>query len=68
MLRSARKIALDRNTSVNQIIRDYLSSLVNDSFSSRAALERFDELVRNSTAEVGPITWTREDLHDRSQG
>ena len=31
LLRSARKVALDRDTSVNQLVRTYLSALVHES-------------------------------------
>jgi hypothetical protein len=67
ILRSARKLALDRKTSVNQMVREYLTGLVSESSRTQAALARFDELVKNSKAEVGEITWTRDDLYDRKQ-
>jgi hypothetical protein len=67
VLRAARKLALDRNTSVNQMVREYLAGLISETARWQAAAERFRELSKNSKAEVGPITWTRDDLHDRKQ-
>jgi hypothetical protein len=65
LLRAARKIALDRNTSVNQLVRDFLEQLVSEQDRRKEASRRIEEFWRKSRAEVGPITWTREDLHDR---
>jgi Asp-tRNA(Asn)/Glu-tRNA(Gln) amidotransferase B subunit len=67
VLRAARKLALDRNTSVNQMIREYLAGLVSETTRGQAAAKRLRELIKESQAVVGPITWTRDDLHDRSK-
>jgi hypothetical protein len=67
ILRAAHKIAQERNTSVDELIREYLRGLAGDAARNQAALARFNELVANSKAEVGPITWTRDDLYDRKQ-
>ncbi|HEX3879016.1 MAG TPA: DUF6364 family protein [Bryobacteraceae bacterium] len=64
ILRAARKIALDRNTSVNQMVRDYLAELAQASDHAQMA-ERFRQMVRTSPAKVGAITWSREDIHNR---
>jgi uncharacterized protein DUF6364 len=65
LLRAARKIALDRNTSVNQMVREYLEATVRDSGRRSAAVARLEELFRTTHAEVGPITWTRDEIHER---
>jgi hypothetical protein len=65
VLRQARKIALDRNTSVNEIVRDHLTELVKASIDPQERLRRLDELLANRKFELGPITWTRDDLHER---
>ena len=67
LLRSARKVALDRNTSVNQLVREFLEQLVNEKDDRKLAAERLKEMFRNSRVEVGPITWTRDDLHERER-
>jgi hypothetical protein len=63
LLRAARKVALDRNTSVNQMVREYLAETVRNSGKQRAA--KLEELFRTTRAVVGPITWTRDELHER---
>jgi hypothetical protein len=65
LLRSARKVALDRNTSVNQMVREFLADLVQQAGERHAALARVEELFAARPIEVGKRTWTRDDLHDR---
>jgi hypothetical protein len=65
LLRAARKVALDRNTSVNQLVRDFLAGLVRETGRQQAAMAQLDEMFRTSRVRVGRRTWTREDLHER---
>ncbi len=65
LLRRARKVAIDRNTSVNQLVRDYLTELVGERQRREAAVERMDELFREGKGRLGPVTWTRDDLYER---
>jgi hypothetical protein len=66
LLRSARKVALDRDTSVNQLVRDFLVALVEQAGQRRAALASLDEVFQSTAVDVGPRAWTRDQLHDRS--
>ena len=65
LLRDARKLAIDRNTSVNQLVRDFLVRLVREKDQQRAALADLDEIFRTLRIQVGRHSWTREDLHER---
>jgi phosphopantothenate synthetase len=65
LLRAARKMALDRNTSVNQLVRDYLNQLVSETDKRKAAVERLEDIFQKHSVKIGPITWTREELHER---
>ncbi len=65
LLRAARKVALDRNTSVNQLVRDFLAQLVRESGRQQAAAKRMDEIFKRHRIRIGRRTWTREDLHER---
>ena len=67
VLRAARKVALDRNTSVNQLIREFLDQLISEQDRRAEARRKLDEFWRTAHAEVGPITWTRGDLHERGR-
>lgn len=65
LLRAARKVAIDRNTSVNQLVRDFLARLVRESGQRQSALARVEEIFRTTQIQVGRRTWKREDLHER---
>ena len=64
-LREARRIAAQRSTSLNALIRDFLEKLTRRESQSGAARRRIAELCRESSAEVGERTWTRDALHER---
>jgi hypothetical protein len=65
LLRAARKVALERSTSVNQLVREFLASLVRETDRQQTALARLDEILRTTRIQVGRRTWKREDLHER---
>ena len=65
VLREARRIAAERSTSLNAMIREYLEQITERESKSRQARRRIVELCRDSTAEVGNATWSRDDLHER---
>ncbi len=65
LLKAARKAALDRNTSVNQLVREYLEGLVQQSDRRKAALAEIEEIFRTNRKRNSPITWTRDDLYER---
>jgi len=69
LVRQARKLAAERDTTLTALIRSYLESLAADDAAfgrrrrDRQALERsFKELE----FPVGQPTWKRADLYDRS--
>ncbi len=69
LVKRVRKIAVDRDTTLTGLVRDYLENLATEDAASgrkrreREALERSFERFR---LKVGKRTWTREDLHARS--
>ncbi|HVF61009.1 MAG TPA: hypothetical protein VNJ70_14475 [Thermoanaerobaculia bacterium] len=65
VLEAARRLALERGTTVNQLVRDHLAHLVTREDRRRAAAERLKRAMQEEPTEVGPRTWTREDLHAR---
>lgn len=64
LLLAARKIALEQKTSVNQLVRNYLINLVEEH--KQQSIKRLKELMNSGVVEVGEITWTRDELYDRS--
>jgi hypothetical protein len=65
LLLAARKLALDRRTSVNQLVREYLTSLVGQTDRQRLAKERLMKMMETGLYDSVDITWSRDDLYDR---
>jgi len=65
LLREARRIAADRSTTLNAMIREFLEDLARRESRAMKARHRIIELCRETRAEVGPRTWTRDELHER---
>jgi hypothetical protein len=66
LLKAARKIAAEQDTTVNQMVREYLEQLVGDR--RRIAREKLLEFMNNSTAAFDTSKWKREDLYERGSG
>ena len=66
LLKKARKIAVDKDTTVTGLIRTYLTHLVEQEEKSKHEIIReLSDLLNHSRAEMGEKTWTREELHER---
>lgn len=65
LLRSARKVALDRDTSVNQLVRAYLSALVHEFGRQSESIRNIEEIFRTTRVIAGKKNWTRDELHER---
>ena len=65
LLREARRIAADRSTTLNAMIREFLEEMARCESRAVRARERIVELCRDTRAEVGTNTWSRDELHER---
>jgi len=65
LIRDARRIAADRSTTLNAMIREFLQELAERESQTAQARRRIVEMCRSSHAEIGPKTWMRDDLHER---
>ena len=67
LLREAKKIAIDRDTSLSKLLADLLTDLVEKSDEYEAAKHRQLELTKrgHDLGLNGQTTWTRDELHDR---
>jgi predicted transcriptional regulator len=66
LLKKAKKIAIDRETSFNGLIRSYIEDLVKkEEFRRQLLIDELDQLFENSPAAVGRVSWSREELHER---
>lgn len=62
---AATKVALERRTNVNQMVREYLEALVEEAGRKRVARARLKETMANGLVSRGERNWSREDLHER---
>ena len=67
VVREARKIAVERDTTLTKLVRAYLERLVADSAQDekRRAIEQLEESFKKFQVHVGKRTWTRAELHER---
>lgn len=65
LLLAARRIALDQRTSVNQLVREFLASLVEEPGRKRLARARLKMAFERGVVEVGNKDWSRDELYDR---
>ena len=65
VLAAVRRLAAERNSTVNALVREYLTGLAAHEDRAKLARARLRELSAQSQARLGEKTWTREELHDR---
>ncbi len=65
ILHQARKLARDQNTTVNQLVRRFLSQLIAKADKKRLARQRLRRMMSEKPLVVGEKTWTREELYER---
>ena len=65
LLKAARRVALDRNSSVSNMVREFLEQTVKEASQRQAALEDLEDMFRTERIVLGPRTWTRDELHER---
>lgn len=64
-LREARRIAAQRSTSLNAMIRDFLTELTERESQAAQAKVRIRQLCNQTRAQVGARDWNRQDTHER---
>ena len=65
VLAAVRRHAAERNSTVNALVREYLTNLAQHHDRARRARARLRQLSKQSQGRLGKKAWTREDLHDR---
>lgn len=65
VIRAVRPYAAERNSTVEALVREFLTELADRKDGTRKARRRIVELSERSTARIGSRAWTREDLHER---
>ncbi|MFN7932399.1 MAG: hypothetical protein U0R19_03680 [Bryobacteraceae bacterium] len=65
VLAAARRYAVEHDSTVNALVRDYLTRLAAQSENARTARRRILQLSNKSPARIGDARWTRLELHER---
>lgn len=65
VLAEVRRYAATRNKTVNGLVREHLEQIARNENRAREAMRELREMSDRSAAEVGPVTWKRDDLYER---
>jgi len=66
LLKRARKIAVERDSTLSDMYRSFLDELVRQEEVRRSFIaQELDALFGQSQASSGGRTWTRDELHER---
>ncbi len=65
VIRTVRRYAAEHGSTVNALVREFLTELANREDRARKARQRIRQLSEQSTARVDSHSWTREELHER---
>ena len=66
IVKKVRRIALEKDTTLTAMVRDYLTSVANsDAVDRKEQIARLEESYARLSRDMGPRTWTREELYDR---
>ena len=65
VLAAVRLHAAERNSTVNALVREYLTNLAAHEDRAKRARARLRQLSSQSQGRLGKKTWSRDQLHDR---
>ena len=66
LLKDARAVAFERETTLTELIREYLGGLVKGlAVKRRIEAEQMIRMFNRNSRHFGGITWKREDLYER---
>ena len=68
LVKEVRKIAVDRDTTLTGLVREYLQKLAAENTKrdrQKRQLEALERTFRKVKLNIGDRTWKREDLYDR---
>ena len=66
IIKKVRKIAIDKNTTLTALVRNFLSTVANrDTQQKKAAVRKLRASFKMMSRDMGHRKWTREALHER---
>ena len=66
VIKKVRKIAIDKNTTLTAMVREFLISVsTRDAQEKSDAVRKLQKSFKSISRDMGQRTWTREALHER---
>ena len=66
IMKKVRKIAIDKDTTLTAMVRDYLTRVADADIAARKdTAAKLRDSFRRLSRDMGPRDWNREDLHAR---
>ncbi len=66
IIKKVKKIAIERNTTLTGLVRNYLTGIAKrEDQRVEEVISQLSQIMNSSNMEVGEMTWTRDDLHER---
>ena len=66
IIKKVRKIAIDKNTTLTAMVRDFLISVTKrDAQKKDEAIKKLQKSFETLSRDMGQRKWTRETLHER---
>jgi hypothetical protein len=66
VIKKVRKIAIDKNTTLTALVREFLASVANqDAQKKSVAVANIRKSFKTASRNMGKRKWTREMLHER---
>ena len=66
VIKKVRKIAIDKNTTLTAMVRDFLTSVANlDSQNRKESIRKLQASFETMSRDMGKRKWTREALYER---
>ena len=66
IIKKVRKIAMDKNTTLTAMVREFLQSVADrDAAEKKQAIDKLQKSFQALSRDMGPRTWTRDDLYER---
>ena len=66
IVKKVRKIAIDKDTTLTAMVRDYLTWVATGDMAERERrVLLLEDSFKRLSRDMGPRNWTREDLYDR---
>ncbi len=66
IIKKVRKIAIDKNTTLTAMVREFLTSVTTrDAQEKNEAVRRLQKSFMKMSSDMGRRKWSRENLHER---